>query len=151
MSGCAKCGNTNEWAGYIYGFCDGCAKSILTAAAKRYQRKANACEPKTDKRLEQDIARANAAIAALATAEGRTRLRVYNEPTPSPEALASFRQAVESESRRMQRALADHRLLWSIYRRTDKTTPYYEVQPVPQPQRSEPVSISTPEPELVAA
>jgi hypothetical protein len=89
----------------------------------------------TDKRLEQDIARANAAIAALATAEGRTRLRVYNEPAPSPEAIASLRQAIESESKRMTRALTDHRLLWSIYRRTDKTAPYYSVvQPQPVPQ-----------------
>jgi hypothetical protein len=144
MIGCHKCGNTNELAGYIYGFCDACAKSILNAAAKRYQRKAASVAPKVDKRLEQDIARANAAIAALATAESRWRLR--DEPTPSPEALASFRQAVESESRRMQRALSDHRLLWSIYRRTDKTTPYYESQPV-----AEPVSVATPERELVAA
>ena len=87
----------------------------------------------TDKRLEQDIARANAAIAALATAEGRTRLRVCNEPTPLPEAIVSLRQAIESESRRMTRALTDHRLLWSIYRRTDKTAPYYST-PVVQPQ-----------------
>jgi hypothetical protein len=144
MNSCHKCGNTNEWAGYIYGFCDACAKSILNSAAKRYQRKANASAPKTDKRLEQDIARANAAISALATAESRWRLR--DEPTPSPEALASWRDAISSESRRMQRALTDHRLLWSIYRRTDKTTPYYESQPV-----AEPVSVSTPQPELVAA
>ena len=131
MIGCHKCGNTNEWTGYIYGFCDACAKSILTAAAKRYQRKAASVVPKGDKRLEQDIARANAAITALATAESRWRLR--DEPTPSPEALASFRQAVESESRRMTRALADHRLLWSIYRRTDKTAPYFDVDAVLSP------------------
>ncbi len=46
MNGCPKCGNTNEWAGYIYGFCDACAKSVLTAAAKRYQRKAASVAPK---------------------------------------------------------------------------------------------------------
>jgi hypothetical protein len=97
-----------------------------------------------DKRLEQDIARANAAIAALATAEGRWRLR--DEPTPSPQAIASFRLAIESESRRMQRALTDRRLLWSIYRRSDKSAPYYEALPM-----SEPVKVATPEPELVAA
>ena len=74
MSGCAKCGNTNEWAGYIYGFCDACAKSILEASAKRLQRKAKS-EAKTDKRLEQDIARAQSAIAALATAENRILFR----------------------------------------------------------------------------
>jgi hypothetical protein len=146
MNGCAKCGNTNEWAGYIYGFCDACAKSVLTAAAKRYQRKASVA-PK-DKRLEQDIARAQSAIAALNTAENRILFRSFNEPAPSPEALASFRQAVESESGRMQRALTDHRLLWSIYRRTDKTAPYYTAQPVAD---SQPAVVSTPERELVAA
>jgi hypothetical protein len=109
----------------------------------------SASAPKTDKRLEQDIERAQAAISALATAESRWRMR--DEPTPSPEAIASLRQAIESESRRMTRALTDHRLLWSIYRRTDKTTPYYEAQPLAEPQRAKPVSVSTPEPELVAA
>lgn len=104
---------------------------------------------KTDKRLEQDIARANAAIAALATAEGRTRLRVYNEPTPSPEAIASLRSAIESETKRMTRALTDHRLLWSIYRRTDKTAPYYSVaEPQPVPQAA---VTAEPEPEALAA
>jgi hypothetical protein len=90
---------------------------------------------KIDKRLEQDIARANIAVAALATCELRLGLT-------GPE----WRAAIESESQRMQRAITDHRLLWSIYRRTDKTTPYYESQPV-----AEPVSIATPERELVAA
>jgi hypothetical protein len=143
MSGCIKCGNTHEWAGYIYGFCDACAKSILEASAKRLRRKSQTAAP--DKRLDQDIARANAALAALATAEGRVCLR--DEPTPSPEAVASLRSAIQSEEKRLRRAVVDHRLLWSIYRRTDKTTPYYEVaQPV-----AEPVSVSTPEPELVAA
>jgi hypothetical protein len=94
-----------------------------------------------DKRLEQDIARANAAISALATAEQRLGLT-------GPE----WRAAIESESQRMQRAIADHRLLWSIYRRTDKTTPYYESQPVAEPQPAvEPQSVAQPEGELVAA
>jgi hypothetical protein len=147
MNGCAKCGNTNEWAGYIYGFCDACAKSILEASAKRYQRKAASVAPKVDKRLEQDIARAQSAIAALNTAENRILFRSFNEPAPSPEALASFRQAVGSESRRMQRALTDHRLLWSIYRRADKSAPYWQTEP----KRTEPQSVAQPEPELVAA
>ena len=145
-SGCIKCGNANEWAGYIYGFCDACAKSILNTAAKRYQRKASAPAPKIDKRLSQDLARAADAIAALATAESRWRLR--DEPTPSPEALASLRQAIQSEERRMQRAIVDHRLLWSIYRRTDKTTPYWQAVEPAEPQS---VPMATHEPELVAA
>ena len=139
MSECAKCGNTNEWAGYIYGFCDACAKSILNAAAKRYQRKASASTPKTDKRLEQDIARANAALAALATCEQRLGLT-------GPEC----RFAIDSESRRMQRALTDHRLLWSIYRRSDKTTPYYE-SAASVPELAEPIRVTAElEPEMVA-
>jgi hypothetical protein len=148
MNGCHKCGNTNEWAGYIYGFCDACAKSILTAAAKRYQRKANACEPKTDKRLEMDIARAQAAITALANAD--TKLRLRGEPTPSPEAITSWRKAIESETQRVRRAIVDHRLLWSIYRRTDKTAPYYqaEPQPVAEPRS---VTVADLQPEAVAA
>jgi hypothetical protein len=144
-NGCIKCGNTHDYAGYIYGFCDACAKSILNTAAKRYQRKAASSAPKIDKRLEQDIARAQAAIAALATAENRYTLRSVCE-TPSPEELASLRQAIDSESRRMTRALTDHRLLWSIYRRTDKTAPYFDAVPV-----SEPVAASIPEFEVVAA
>lgn len=103
--------------------------------------------PKIDKRLSQDLARATDAIAALATAESRWRLR--DEPTPSPEALASLRQAIESESHRMTRALSDHRLLWSIYRRADKSVPYYEsAAHIPQAAEPQPVE---PEQELVAA
>lgn len=104
--------------------------------------------PKIDKRLSQDLARATDAIAALATAESRWRLR--DEPTPSPEAIASLRSAIDSESRRMTRALTDHRLLWSVYRRADKTTPYYE-SAASIPQAAEPVSVATPEPDAVAA
>lgn len=142
-NGCIKCGNTNEYAGYIYGFCDACAKGILEASAKRLRRKANVAAP--DKRLEQDIARANAAIAALATAESRYTLRSV-AMTLSPEAFASLRIACESESKRLTRALSDHRLLWAIYRRADKTAPYYEALPV-----SEPVKADIPDAELVAA
>jgi hypothetical protein len=103
--------------------------------------------PKIDKRLEQDIARANAALAALATAESRWRLR--DEPTPSPEAIASLRHAIESESKRMTRALTDHRLLWSIYRRADKSAPYWQAA---EPVAAEPQTVTAQlEPEAVAA
>lgn len=106
--------------------------------------------PKLDRRLEQDLGRANAAIAALATAESKLVFRSFNESAPSPEALASFRAAVASERKRLSLALSDHRLLWAIYRRTDKSTPYYE-SAAPLPQPAEPVNVATPEPELVAA
>lgn len=101
---------------------------------------------KTDKRLEQDIARANSAIAALATAGSRQTIRVYCEPTPSPESAAALRAAIDSETRRMIRSLTDHRLLWAIYRRADKSEPYYEVQLAAEPH----VAVVA-EPELVAA
>jgi len=127
-TGCHKCG-ADTASDYLLGFCHACAKSILNAAKLRLRRKPSTV--KADKRLEQDLARAQAAIAALATAESRHALRSVCE-TPSPEAIASLRQAIESESRRMSRALSDHRLLWSIYRRTDKSKPYYE-SPVAKP------------------
>jgi hypothetical protein len=94
--------------------------------------------PKIDKRLEQDIARANAAIDALATCEQRLGLT-------GPE----WRQAIESEARRMQRAISDHRLLWSIYRRADKSIPYWQTA---EPVAAEPQTVAAqPEPEVVAA
>ena len=146
MNGCVKCGNTHEYAGYIYGFCDFCAKGILEASAKRLQRKAKTAAPsapKINKKLTEDIARAEASIAALATAESRYWFR---GETPSPEGIASLRQAIESETKRLRRALVDHLLLWAIYRRADKTAPYYEALAV-----SEPVKAGIPDAELVAA
>jgi hypothetical protein len=82
------------------------------------------------KRLEQDIARANAAIEALATCEQRLGLT-------GPE----WRQAIESESRRLSRALTGHHVLWAIYRRTDKSAPYYGAALIPGPL--EPQSVTT--------
>jgi hypothetical protein len=157
-SGCLKCGNTNEWSGYIYGFCDACAKSILEASAKRLRRKANTAAPASapvNKKLTEDIARAQASLAALATAPDRQTLRSIDE-TPSPEGIASLRQACESETKRLQLALVDHRLLWAIFRRSDKSTPYYAAQPVAEPvsvaAEPEPVSVAAePEPVSVAA
>jgi hypothetical protein len=105
----------------------------------------SASAPKIDKRLEQDLARANAALAALATAEGRVRLR--DEPTPSPEAIASLRSAIQSEALRLTRALSDHRLLWAIYRRFDKSAPYWQAA---EPVAAEPQSVALEE-EMVAA
>jgi hypothetical protein len=112
--------------------------NICPCCKRRIPTPRKAAQQKIDKRLEQDIARANAALAALATCEARLGLT-------GPE----WRQAIESESQRMQRALTDHRLLWSIYRRTDKTAPYWQAtEPVAEPQAA---IAAEPEPELVAA
>lgn len=62
-----------------------------------------------DKKLAQDIARANAAITILDT---------YSTTN------VSLREACEMEAVRMRRALTDHRLLWTIYRRSDRATGY---------------------------
>jgi hypothetical protein len=110
-----------------------CCKRRIPAPRKTAQ-------SKTDKRLEQDIARANAALAALATCEQRLGLT-------GPE----WRQAIESESRRLTRALTDHRILWAIYRRADKSAPYYSESPVAQTQPVPQAVAAAPEPELVAA
>lgn len=70
-----------------------------------------------DKKLAQDIARAEAAIAALSR---------YTEPSSrlwwdvSPQLVAACRD----EALRMARAIADPRLLWSIYRRKDSGPSY---------------------------
>jgi hypothetical protein len=113
--------------------------NICPCCHRRIPAKRKAATPKIDKRLEQDIAKAQAAIAALATCEQRLGLT-------GPE----WRFAIESETRRMQRALTDHRLLWSIYRRTDRTQPYYDTaEPTIEPITAEPVEVF--ESELVAA
>jgi hypothetical protein len=148
MNGCIKCGNTHEWAGYLYGFCDACAKSILTTAAKRYARKANATPTVVNKKLSEDLAACEKAIAALATAVDRLDaddFRCYGVHTAE-----SWRPVIDTATARYTRALTDHRLLWSMYRRADKSTPYYESQPVAEPQRAEPVNVPTRERELVA-
>lgn len=111
--------------------------NICPCCHRRIPAPRKAATPKIDKRLEQDIARANAAISALATCEQRLGLTGLE-----------WHQAIESESRRMTRALTDHRLLWSIYRRTDKTAPYYSAEPIIEPITAEPMIA---EPELVAA
>ncbi len=144
MSGCHKCGNTNEWAGYLYGFCDPCAKSVLTAAAKRYARKAKTVVPasaapnKVNKKLTDDLTACERAIAALASVAdelslGRTPKQLIGEPAPSPETLASWRETIDTATKRYTRALTDHRLLWSMYRRADKSAPYYDVNAVISP------------------
>lgn len=140
MTNCHKCG-ANTASDYLLGFCHACAKSILNAARLRLRRKPSTV--KADKRLEQDLARAQAAIAALATAESRYTLRSVCE-TPSPEYLSTLRDVIESESRRMTRALTDHRLLWSIYRRADKSAPYYlaSITAEPVKLRPEPVAVA---------
>ncbi len=147
---CHKCSNTNEGTGYIYGFCDACAKSILAAAATRYARKANttptgaSAVPVGNKKLEQDLKACERDIAALGTAVDRLAaddLRHFGINTRD-----SWQPVIHDAIQRYTRALTDHRLLWSMYRRADKSTPYYQSQPT-----SDPVRVATRERELVAA
>lgn len=142
MNGCHKCGNTNEWAGYIYGFCDACAASILTSAAKRYQRKANPTA--VNKKLADDLAACETAIAALHTAVDR--LDADDFAKYGYHTRHSWQPVIDAAILRYTRALTDHRLLWSMYRRADKSTPYFE-QSTPEPQSVRPVAVR----ELVAA
>ena len=65
--------------------------------------------PPRDRKLAQDLARAQRAITILDT---------YSTTN------ASLREACEMEAVRMRRALHDHALLWSIYRRADRATGY---------------------------
>jgi len=66
--------------------------------------------PRTvDKKLAQDMARAEQAIFILET---------YHADSPA------MHEACELEAQRMRRALTDHKLLWSIYRRSDKASGY---------------------------
>lgn len=75
---------------------------------------------KVDKRLTQDLARAQAAIEVCE--------RVALSPPrdlDSSTGRDAFVEAVEIERNELTRALTDHRRLWNIYRRLDKGQPYY--------------------------
>ena len=119
--GCHKCGAEN--VGYTYGFCDPCTKSILSAARLRLRRKP---AESTDKKLRQDIERAEYAIECCSKA-------LKNPFFSGPE----MDVAIRSEITRLQRAIAEPWRLWAIYRRTDKTAPY-AIKPVAV---AEPVSV----------
>lgn len=105
---------------------------------------------KLDKRLSEDIAKAEHAIAnlefnaanspidlssdvlaphiLLPRIVDRKQMRIgtyIEQDIASPR--NNFLAAIESELTRMRSALTDHRLLWSIYRRADKKAPYYEI------------------------
>jgi hypothetical protein len=62
-----------------------------------------------DKKLAQDIARAQAAILVL-----------HSFPADSEH----LREACQLEAIRLEQAVLDHGLLWSIYRRSDKASGY---------------------------
>lgn len=64
----------------------------------------------TDKKLSEDIRRCESAIAIL---DDFIRTNRYG-----------LGEACQMEAQRLQRALTDHGLLWSIYRRHEKTTGY---------------------------
>lgn len=98
---------------------------------------------KLDKRLRDDLAKAERAIAMLEVNAANPPMdmttvavliprfvngkRVEGRFDSQPSALTAFLAAIESELTRMRTALTDHRLLWSIYRRADKKAPYYVV------------------------
>lgn len=98
---------------------------------------------KLDKRLSEDIAKAEHAIANLEFNAANPPIdlateyvlvprflngkRVNGEIDTTVSTQGSFLAAVESELTRMRSALTDHRLLWSIYRRADKKAPYYVI------------------------
>ena len=63
-----------------------------------------------DKKMVQDMAKAQAAIAVLQ--------RQYDQVSPS------LRVACQMEAERLMRALSTPKLLWSIYRRRDKAAGY---------------------------
>lgn len=67
---------------------------------------------KTDKRLVQDRVKAEAAIKACENAL----------TNPYFEGIAA---AVQLEKERMEQAMSDPAVLWSIYRRKDKGQPYF--------------------------
>lgn len=69
-----------------------------------------------DKRIVADVERAEKAISSLVNCQTRSDL-----------AAPSMQKAIALELTRMRRAVTDYRLLWSIYRRTDKRGPYYDV------------------------
>jgi len=67
-----------------------------------------------DKRLTQDLERVALAISVC-------------EDALSNPFFANIAEAVRQERMRLNLALTDHRLLWTLYRRTDKKAPYFVV------------------------
>lgn len=67
-----------------------------------------------DKRLAQDLIKAEAAIAICESA--------LTNPW-----YGNIRDAVEMEKTRLVRMLTDWRMLWACYRRRDKGEPYYQM------------------------
>lgn len=66
-----------------------------------------------DKRLTQDLERVAFAIS------------VCEDALTNP-FFANITEAVRQERTRLNLALTDHRLLWTLYRRSDKKEPYFE-------------------------
>jgi len=66
-----------------------------------------------DKRLTEDRFKAKRSLAIL-------------EAALSNPWYFDLTEAIQEEQVRLVRALSDYRLLWTIYRRNGKGTPYYE-------------------------
>src|ERR1700730_18587942 len=89
----------------------------------------------TNKHYVEDIAKANAAIATLETTIARNWNPLtptgygYNTVIQAATERPDFIEACELELERMQRAVNDPELLWSIYRRKfAKTGPRYGLE-----------------------
>jgi hypothetical protein len=117
----------------------------ICPTCKRRMPKAKA--PAEDKRLAQDIAKATNAI--------ETMERLFTNRNDfadlTLEGLAIMHDAMRVEQARLRSAIENPRLLWGIYRRADKSAPYYSESPVVEPQSVPQAVAAEPEPELLAA
>lgn len=80
---------------------------------------------KIDKRLAQDIERANRSIASSMKALVNPWF-VEKHDFQTQEMADAVRRSISDGIEHSQRSLNDHRLLWRTYRRLDKGVPYYE-------------------------
>jgi hypothetical protein len=92
------------------------------------KRKIPATRTKMDKRIVQDVEKAQAAIAMLRlTVDNPRHTQMYGEIV-TLDGDNALRQAASDEIARLNRAIVDHRLLWTIYRRKDNKPPYYQTE-----------------------
>lgn len=87
-----------------------------------------------DKRLTDDLDRCKASIRACESAMNNPFFALRPNPdwrtreeNPNVADVAML-EAIKDHLVRLNKALHDHKLLWSMYRRADKKTPYYLVE-----------------------
>lgn len=86
--------------------------NICPCCKRRIPQSKSAVSTKADRKLKQDIERADFAIGVLIRAQS------------NPLYPYTLQQACVDEQLRMERAKTDRKLLWSIYRRRDKGESY---------------------------